>query len=178
MKYKAGDNVRLRTDLEVGRIYGEMNYTETMYRVHKPGSVVVIENPYSSFLRNYYVKGHDKPWWTEEMFSGLVVDADPEPQPKPEDGPKFKVGDKVRIREDLKRGKYGSCYACSQMAYHAGKVVTIRKHAPDCSNRFFIEESLPGCMDSWHWSEEMMEGLAEPAPAPALDTGWSWEDLF
>lgn len=73
---------------------------------------------------------------------------------------KFKPGYKVRIRRDLHEDDYGDCYATIQMCSHAGKVVTIDEY--HASNMFTIKEALEGCSPTWCWSDEMMEGLAEP----------------
>lgn len=80
---------------------------------------------------------------------------------------KYKVGDKVRLRSDLKVGNYGTCYCCDSMTDHAGEVVTIRELHKIISNRFYIKEDLRGCHSSWDWSFEMLDGLAEEAaPEP------------
>lgn len=75
MKYKSGDNVRLRGDLVLGMKCGSYHYTQSMYKAHKPGDVVTIQSCYHGRYPAYSVKGHYRPWWTDEMFSGLVVDA-------------------------------------------------------------------------------------------------------
>lgn len=190
MKYKAGDKVRLRSDLEVGEYYGTMHYSHGMFAAHKPGDVVTIREIYdSSILNTYYVEGNSKPWWTDEMFSGLVIDAEPVSQ-QPQQGRKYKPGDRVKIREDLTKGNHGTCYACKEMVANAGKIVTVKAYVSDYTNQFYIVEKLRGCSSCWHWSEEMVESIdmelpqeitqdiVQEAPAPQLHTDWSWEDLF
>lgn len=70
---------------------------------------------------------------------------------------KYKVGDKVRIRRDLKWGDYGDCFSTTTMAHHAGEVVTVKKVVECYPNRFKIVEKLPGCELNWSWSDEMVE---------------------
>ena len=91
---------------------------------------------------------------------------------------KYKVGDKVRIRKDLKADWYGGCSATPFMAEHAGEFVTVKSYVGHCPNRFLIKERLAGCSTGWHWSEEMMEGLADEPATEQPHTDWSWEDLF
>jgi hypothetical protein len=70
---------------------------------------------------------------------------------------KYKVGDKVRIRSDLKCGDWGTCFANTSMAKHGGKVVTVASIVECFDNRFRIKESLHECDPLWHWSDEMVE---------------------
>lgn len=64
---------------------------------------------------------------------------------------KYKVGDKVKIREDLIIGKYyGGESFVPEMAKFRGKIVTIRDI--DCGE-YTIEEHKFG----WHWSDEMIK---------------------
>lgn len=64
---------------------------------------------------------------------------------------KYKVGDKVKIREDLIIGKYyGGDSFMQEMAKFRGKIVTIRDI--DCGE-YTIEELKFG----WHWTDEMIK---------------------
>jgi hypothetical protein len=63
---------------------------------------------------------------------------------------KYKIGDKVRIREDLKGGeRYNDVYCNDEMAKLAGKIVTIDDI--DMEGDYRIEEDI----DCYWWSEEM-----------------------
>ena len=65
---------------------------------------------------------------------------------------KYKIGDKVRIREDLKGGKrYNDVYCNDEMAKLAGKIVTIDDI--DIEGDYHIVEDV----DNYWWSEEMFE---------------------
>lgn len=74
---------------------------------------------------------------------------------------KYKVGDKVRIRRNIRPGSYGECWCTTSMAEHAGEVVTIRKVCEVYRNRFYIKENLSNCCDYWQWSDEMVEPYVE-----------------
>lgn len=65
---------------------------------------------------------------------------------------KYKVGDKVVIREDLEVGKYYGYYLTKEMAELKGKVVEIEGVG---SISYSIKE------DVYLWTEKMFSGLAE-----------------
>lgn len=70
---------------------------------------------------------------------------------------KFKVGDKVRIKRDLKEGGNFKVYVTDGMEELAGKIVTITDAWENDGGRYSIKE------DSYNytWSEDMFEGLAK-----------------
>ena len=77
--------------------------------------------------------------------------------------PKFKVGDKVRIRKDLRRGERyymedGVDHNCvtPDMLELCDKIVTVVRIAYD--NQYIIE--FDGVKNEYHWTDEMFEGLA------------------
>ena len=62
---------------------------------------------------------------------------------------KYKVGDKVRVREDLIAGElYGKDVFASGMIPFKGQTVTIKKIQ---ENKYLIEEDL----EDWYWTDEM-----------------------
>lgn len=68
---------------------------------------------------------------------------------------KYKVGDKVRVRRDLKNDvSYGSRYTVEEMTDYKGNVVTISEVRPNC---YWIE----GDEEGWDWTDEMFEGLVD-----------------
>lgn len=68
---------------------------------------------------------------------------------------KYKVGDKVRIREDLViGGNYGGYVAVDDMTDMGGNVVTIERVG---NLGYYIEEDP----DGYCWTDEMFEGLVE-----------------
>lgn len=73
---------------------------------------------------------------------------------------KYKVGDKVRIREDLVVGKeYGDCYARASMVEMGGSVVTIENINQISSKGFaYSIEEDPFCFS---WTDEMFDPVDE-----------------
>ena len=70
---------------------------------------------------------------------------------------KYKVGDKVRVREDLSKEKcYGGCCVDSVMEQLAGETVTISNKYRRI-NRYKIEEDNM----RWCWTDEMFEPLED-----------------
>lgn len=107
MKYKVGDKVRVREDLIVGEKYGKDVFTSTM--VSFKGKIVTIKK----IVEDKYEIEEDSQtwWWTYEMLLPVT---------------KYKIGDKVIVREDLDVGKeYGNDYVINSMLPLKGKTVTI-----------------------------------------------------
>lgn len=70
MKYKVGDKVRVRRDLQISRRYGSYTFAPGMD--HYKGSVVTISKANPTFYRIEEDEGN---WiWTDEMLEGLVED--------------------------------------------------------------------------------------------------------
>lgn len=68
---------------------------------------------------------------------------------------KYKVGDRVRVRRDLKNDVgYGSRHTVKEMMDYKGNVVTISEVRTNC---YWIEEDKK----AWVWADEMFEGLVE-----------------
>lgn len=69
---------------------------------------------------------------------------------------KYKVGDKVKIRRDLKTNiYYGATVAVEEMVELAGKTATIECVNEDCYGDIFyhLEEDKNG----WYWTELMFD---------------------
>lgn len=76
---------------------------------------------------------------------------------------KYKVGDKVKIREDLVMGgTYGGSVAVDDMTDMGGSVVTIERVGEKFG--YYIEEDL----DDYCWTDEMFEPVEEISAAEAL----------
>lgn len=65
---------------------------------------------------------------------------------------KFKVGDKVKIREDLSCGRFGGVYFSNSMKRYRGKEAKITYISPDDDT---CHLDIDG--DNWWWSEDMLE---------------------
>lgn len=62
MQYKVGDKVKVRSDLKVGKGYGEHAFVHDMFKF--VGKIVTIE---SVWKQGYRIE-EDTYWWTDEMF--------------------------------------------------------------------------------------------------------------
>ena len=71
---------------------------------------------------------------------------------------KFKVGDKVIIRKDLKEGYDFKEHVTDDMEELAGKIVTITKVWENDGGRYYIKED----MYNYIWSEDMFENSTKP----------------
>lgn len=66
---------------------------------------------------------------------------------------KYKVGDKVKVREDLENNVfYGGTRANEDMIKHRGKILTIRGIE---GGNYLMEE------ENWCWTDEMLEDVEE-----------------
>ena len=68
MKYKVGDRVRIRRDLNENMSNDDYDVEEEM--ISKAGRVVTISDVYDDAYRIYEFRF----WWTDEMFEGLAED--------------------------------------------------------------------------------------------------------
>lgn len=68
---------------------------------------------------------------------------------------KYKVGDKVKVRENLKIGKVycGETFVV-QMKQYEGQIVTIKVVDDD---GYYVEEDN----QNWYWTDEMLEDVEE-----------------
>jgi len=70
---------------------------------------------------------------------------------------KFKVGDKVKVKEDLEEGYYednigGKLWCSWNMVDYKGQILTITE---DVGNGYKVEEN------SWNWCDKMLEPMSE-----------------
>ena len=72
---------------------------------------------------------------------------------------KFKIGDKVRIRKDLKERDDFKEYVTDNMEELAGKIVTITKAWENDGEKYYIKED----MYNYIWSEDMIENFVKPS---------------
>lgn len=83
---------------------------------------------------------------------------------------KYKVGDKVRVREDLSIDKmYDGCYFAPSMTVFLGKTVTIRRVRENI-NRYEIEEDYGG----WNWTDSMFEPLESENSTDETNVSDEW----
>ena len=151
-KYKPGDMVTVRSDLRY-RTYkmadGKNTMNTTPQMLSKAGKKVKIKSVTKT--GKYIIEGSIFPW-VDEMF---VDESSVNTTEHKSDEPKFKVGDRVRVRTDLTVGKH---YYMNNRKWHdsfvdsmtcmKGKVVTISAVSDKCYN---IVKSR------WNWTDEMFE---------------------
>lgn len=84
---------------------------------------------------------------------------------------KFKVGDKVRIKKDLKPCNwYGCCYFSTYMKKYRGETATIKGCYWDIGGVYF---RLDINSDSFCWSSSMLEKVEEKVHFKSLDQYFS-----
>ena len=107
MKYKVGDKVRVREDLIAEKQYGKDFFVSEMNPFK--GQIVTIKIVKDG---GYVIEEDSGEWyWTEEMFLPVI---------------KYKIGDKVIVREDLVDDQwYGDVAFVPSMNSFKGKIVTI-----------------------------------------------------
>lgn len=89
MKYKVGDKVKVRSDLRVGKSYGEHTFVHDMFKFM--GKIVTIE---SVWEQGYRIE-EDAYWWTDDMLE-----------------PVEEMSAEEAIRLYAKMCKDNNCYAC------------------------------------------------------------------
>lgn len=69
---------------------------------------------------------------------------------------RYKVGDVVRVRNDLGDGRYGGVYTADDMMFFRGKTITIKKIITEYEGVF---DDYSGHYESegWNWTDEMFE---------------------
>lgn len=141
MKYKVGDKVRVKEDLVVGNRYGTQAFIEDMKKYS--GKTMTISRASSN---TYYFKEDKDEWfWTDEMIEGKVLCI-----------MKYRVGDKVKVRQDLVTNKrYGNDTFILDMKPYLGKIMTIDK-ITDKGKYKLKEDNV-----KWNWTDEMLEDVEE-----------------
>ena len=72
----------------------------------------------------------------------------------------LKVGDKVKIKQDLVFGKfYNDCMYTADMVKYAGKVATITNIFQDSETEFSYRLDIDS--ERWFWDSEMIEPVEE-----------------
>lgn len=71
MKFKVGDKVRVKKDLEIDKSYGGLVYTRAMHDGYS-AKVLIIDEICTLFGSWYYIKGdNDKYGWTDDMLESF-----------------------------------------------------------------------------------------------------------
>lgn len=75
---------------------------------------------------------------------------------------KYKIGDKVKVRNDLKVQRYGDKTFVERMEKYKGKLVTISEEFPGF---YHIKEDKN---ENWDWAEQMFEPVVELTAEEAI----------
>lgn len=75
---------------------------------------------------------------------------------------KYKIGDKVKVRNDLKVQRYGDQIFVKRMEKYKGKIVTISDELPGF---YHIKEDKN---ENWNWAEQMFEPVVELTAEEAI----------
>lgn len=115
MKYKAGDKVRVRSDLKERMGYGCQRFTDAMKK--QMGKIVTISNVVDD--RYYYIK-EDNYNWTDEMLEPVEEELTAE--------------EAIRLRGEMCEGR--SCSRCKLSAYNNGTGITCNELAVKHPERY------------------------------------------
>lgn len=147
-KYKVGDKVRVRSDLKEDKWY---SMEDDSHSNVVTGSMAKLRGEIVTIIKiedgQYRIEGSSYVKWTDRMFEGLAEDAKPTSKyPRP----KFKIGDKVKLRQGLYEHKrYGGLTLLRDMKSNEGRVMTIKR--VDDDGYYDLEES------GYTYSEQMLE---------------------
>lgn len=154
MKYKVGDRVKIREDLVVGNVYGAEVFVEDMghYKGNMATITAICGDTYRINIDNEDSVRH---WhWSDEMFEEKYE----------YHTLKFNVGDKVKIRKDLKVGKKYNELILSEEMYAHHEVMTIK----DIDDDYIYE-----CEENeYYWGEDMLEKVDEYDNNSTVDVGF------
>ena len=139
MRFKIGDKVQVRTDLEEGKEYGSCIFVSGMEKYD--GKIYEIEQILQN-VQCYRLKGASYSW-TDKMLEPV----------EEEKKMRFKVGDKVRVRKGLVAGhRYNGITFTESMKKYEGEILTIEGIKKDC---YLVKG------DIWNWTDEMLEEVTE-----------------
>lgn len=153
MKYKVGDYVRVKEDLELGKQYGNDKFVSSMsgYRgkVYQISNVFPEKGVYLLKDFHYDVVLRDNAYWnwkfTDEMLEPIDF--------------KYKVGDIVGVKENLVPfTQYGNVIFVDDMEKYCGNTFIVR----ECENRlgrkvYYLRHINGQELSDYYFSEEMLE---------------------
>lgn len=151
MKYKVGDRLKVRGDLQVFEQYGEDITTPNMEVFF--GKTVTIFQVLEEYNK-YKIREDIRNVWTDEMFEGLsdneaYVDAEVYDVEPIQELKKLRSGDIVIVREDLDLDMvFQGWDVTTKIKSFAGKQVTIDEVDEDCDGFYYTIKEDDG-VNSW-----------------------------
>lgn len=165
MKYKIGDIVRIKNDLQVGEDYGECTVVKGMLEYR--GTFHIIADIYSDGY--YTLKSINSPedttyyLWNENMLE--PVESKNNEKIKEKNDMSYKVGDAVRIKNNLQIGeRYGKCNVAKDMLKFRGTVDIIEKIDED-GDFYLADDNNP-----YSWNKDMVEPIKQVIPLSDLES--------
>lgn len=166
MKYKIGDVVKVRDDLQGGEKYGECDIIGAMLKFR--GTIDTIE--YIDEDGDFELASEDNPFtWHKDMLEPVAIEDDLKStnvdKIKEENSMKYKIGDVVRIKNDLVVGeKYGRCYVVEGMLKFRGTLDTI--YYIDTVGDFYLSNND----NTYVWHKDMVVPIKQIIPINDLES--------
>lgn len=144
--FKIGTKVKLRDYLKVGSYYGGVKFEDFCKQDFGKVLTITKVTPCNGYISTTKYEFEETPLeYTVEML-----------EPIKEKTIKYKAGDKVRIKKDLKAQRYGIEFVVDEMLKYAGRPATITK-VVECDEGIKYSIDISG----WNWTEEMFEPIAD-----------------
>lgn len=149
MKYKIGDVIKVRDDLQEDKMYGKCSSIDDMLKFR--GTTDIIKDIDSD--GDYRLANNNNPYvWSEEMLEPVTV-ADDLKQYTHVSNMKYKIGDIVKIKDNLQEGKeYGECDISEGMLKFRGTLNIIENIDED--GNYHLTNN------NYTWSKGMLELVA------------------
>lgn len=162
MEYKIGDIVEIRDDLKKGEKYGDCDVDERMLKFR--GTIDTIENIDED--GDFYLAGKDNPFaWHKDMLEPIELKDDLKEEIKEKNDMGYKVGDVVRIKNDLQVGeKYGECNVIESMLKFKGTIDTIENIDKDGDFELANEDN------PYSWHKDMVVPIKQIIPINDLES--------
>lgn len=136
MKFEVGDKVRVKSNLEPNKIYGTDSFTTSM--MDFCGKVVTIQTV-SNLKGKYTILESDR-YFTDQMLEDKVAESDDQviDVTNFKETRIFRVGDKVKIRDDLSQDmNFDGWMVTKGMLKYCGLEVTIEEVAKDSDGVYY-----------------------------------------
>ena len=162
VKYKIGDLVKVRDDLQEDKMYGGCSSIDDMLKFR--GTLDFIENIDDD--GDYHLANNNNPYvWSEEMLEPVVIKNNSKHEMKEKNSMEYKIGDVVRIKDNLQEGeKYGECNVNKDMLKFRGATTTIE--GIDEDGDFYLANKD----DYYAWYKDMLEPVEiKESTTPKID---------